>query len=403
MQFKPPALFLSAVVLSFLAAELVFRGLVYLRERERHPSLRLVTSPFYLNDSKVGFKYRPNVDAQILFLDSDFNIIGKNSVRTNSTGHISHREDPLNRSAGEYRIAALGDSYTGCLYNNLPWPDLLEDKLNQNRLLKSRMGVSRFKVINFGRDTVGINTLPAIYETEVKAYKPDLILVSFIGNDILRRPLSKYPLLLKDGSEATLICEKGTKPSLGNPHCQWDAITAVSDAFLGSKEKREGLANEILKVNARERVLSSSHFLLLDLLFNFEKRAQIWEGHLFNPMVENTPENVTKAIDSLRELKHKPLKSILVHIPLYQQIVERFLLINEKIILEESDLDVQETFSAFHGLSGEQLNLLFNLPYDLHFSDRGAQLYSDYLATLLSKSFMEDYERGLGRASSVIN
>ena len=105
---------------------------------------------------------------------------------------MSHYDDHVDKAPGEFRIAVIGDSFTDCTNTN--WPDVLHDLLNQDEQLKARLKVSNFSVLNFGRSGIGLQQFAAIYDHEVAAYHPDLVLVNFITGDIYRKFLWISPL-----------------------------------------------------------------------------------------------------------------------------------------------------------------------------------------------------------------
>ena len=73
-------------------------------------------------------------------------------MRTNNFGLVSQRDYRPEKKPREYRIALIGDSLTACVTNDVPWGDLLEDRLNADENLKKALGVHSFTVLNFGRE-----------------------------------------------------------------------------------------------------------------------------------------------------------------------------------------------------------------------------------------------------------
>lgn len=134
----------------------------------------------YVYDPHTGYRYPPNFEEKR----------GHpwfSRWRTNSHGHVSRFEYPKEKPANEYRIAVIGDSYTASINNNVRWTELLEDHLNAapewNEAVERRVT----RVINFGVDGFGFMHFAAMLRHQTLAFQPDLVIVNFIGDDILRR------------------------------------------------------------------------------------------------------------------------------------------------------------------------------------------------------------------------
>jgi lysophospholipase L1-like esterase len=120
-----------------------------------------------------------------------FDAQGCVEVRTNRYG-FRDREFELAKRAGEFRVLALGDSFTfgnGVRVED-SWPEQLE------LLLSARFG-SRIEVINGGFAT-GSHS-PAGYgdwlESDGLAFQPDVVIVGLCLNDLhMRVPMLAYPI-----------------------------------------------------------------------------------------------------------------------------------------------------------------------------------------------------------------
>jgi hypothetical protein len=73
-------------------------------------------------NAHTGFRYRPNG-----------NFVG---WRSNEYGMVANDRDtsqyPVEKLTTEFRIAALGDSFTAGIHSKTRWPDLLQDALNES-------------------------------------------------------------------------------------------------------------------------------------------------------------------------------------------------------------------------------------------------------------------------------
>ena len=162
--------FLTSLLLTLIFAELSFRGLEYLHVIPAFgspaippdPGSRKYTAEFIKHDNPhMVYRFDPQdkrVNAQG-FRDSDFSV---------------------EREAGEYRIAVLGDSVTFGfgIPKDKGFVDLLEADLSANTSRK-------INVMNFG--VMGYDSKAEVenYKEFVKPYHPDLLLVAFVLNDTM--------------------------------------------------------------------------------------------------------------------------------------------------------------------------------------------------------------------------
>jgi hypothetical protein len=107
--------------------------------------------------------------------------------RYNRTGLRDERDIPYERQSGTFRILVLGDSYTEGLQVDVPYPRLLEQRLNA----AAPPGV-RFEVLNAAVAGWGTDNAFLYFVNEGWKYRADLVLLAFdTGNDVFEnhRPL----------------------------------------------------------------------------------------------------------------------------------------------------------------------------------------------------------------------
>jgi len=100
-------------------------------------------------------------------------------LRTNSHG-MRGPEVPLEKPAGVYRIAMLGDSFPfgWQVEQEQAFPQLLEDILN-----KKANGTKRIEVLNFAVPGYSPYQEVEDFRERALAFEPDLVLVYFVDND----------------------------------------------------------------------------------------------------------------------------------------------------------------------------------------------------------------------------
>lgn len=130
---------------------------------------------WYRPDPLLGWALRPGVSGW-------YSAEGKAFVQVNSAGQRD-REHPLEKPAGVYRIAVLGDAYAEAMQvaaGEIYWAQL-------PRLLEGcgfQRG-KRIEVLNFGVRDYGTAQSYLVLEKTALRYRPDLVLLQFDnGNDV---------------------------------------------------------------------------------------------------------------------------------------------------------------------------------------------------------------------------
>lgn len=178
----------ASTVLTYSICEAVYRYSEYrqLVSGKVHPDV-VTESPTDRFDPQTGYSYIPNTRTRYQKFTSDGEPLPvDNVIRFNNKGHVSWNDDRVEKPASEFRIAVLGDSFTAALEMSKPWPDVLEELLNQDPDLKQKLGISTFNVINFGQDGIGIIQCAEIHRHKVSLYDADLVALNFISDDVLR-------------------------------------------------------------------------------------------------------------------------------------------------------------------------------------------------------------------------
>jgi len=135
-------------------------------------------------DSRIGFRYRSAIQVNETPTTP---CLSPRRWRTNKHGHIADGDYPVPKPPDEFRIAAIGDSFTAGITNSVRWPAVLEQQLNSNADWRRLIG-KRTRVLNFGLDGIGAVQFKAVFEHEAIRFEPDLVLVSLIIDDLPRKP-----------------------------------------------------------------------------------------------------------------------------------------------------------------------------------------------------------------------
>jgi len=173
--------------LTYLLMEIGYRAYQYRTLPDRlfaevaaQPSTGPSAQDQFLYDAHTGYRYTPNFAGR---RGHPWN----SHWRTNSHGHVSQFEYPQRKPSGEYRIAVIGDSFTANITNNVRWTELVEERLNASAQWRASVGGQFTRVINFGVDGMGMIQFAAMVRHHAMDFAPDLVIVNFIADDILRR------------------------------------------------------------------------------------------------------------------------------------------------------------------------------------------------------------------------
>lgn len=178
-------LFVVEVMIACVIAELGSRAyLRYSMEKAITDILRLNSLPNNIRsrvpDPHSGYRYPPSTSieqhAPIQFV-----------WRTNSHGHVSSEEYPTAKPNGEFRIAAIGDSFTAGVTSKVRWPEVLQQLLNDSPDWRASVEGKFTRVINFGIDGTGFEQFAGVVEHHVPPFEADLVLVNFLLDDAWRK------------------------------------------------------------------------------------------------------------------------------------------------------------------------------------------------------------------------
>jgi hypothetical protein len=122
-------------------------------------------------------------------------VFGDEVLNTNSAGFRGKREFALEKTAGTFRIAVLGDSFT------------FGDEVSDGETYPARlqMLLPSAQIINMGVHGYGHDQMLLLFEDEGVRYRPDVVVLGFVAADIHRnllafRDYAKPSFVLVDGS-----------------------------------------------------------------------------------------------------------------------------------------------------------------------------------------------------------
>jgi GDSL-like Lipase/Acylhydrolase family len=188
--FRPGVVFagsffflVMACLIVFVGAEaggrayLAYRNPAYFWQPPESPWFGFVNSSPWTYDQEAGYRYKPNhvwIDGRVRG-GRLHSCVGRN--KTDALGNMG--SSAAGYQDAELKVLVLGDSITAQAVDSVTYPALLERELSQ------RLG-RRVAAMNLGRDGYGVLQMVDLAVREVPRWKPDLVLINFITDDLDR-------------------------------------------------------------------------------------------------------------------------------------------------------------------------------------------------------------------------
>jgi hypothetical protein len=332
--------------------------------------------PRYTNDSYAGYVYTPNLEGQ-------YGHPWYSRWRTNSHGHVSQFEYPKQKPSGEYRIAVVGDSMTANITNNIRWTEVLEASLNASPEWNALVGNRFTRVINFAVDGMGMVQFAGMVRHHAPAFEPDLTMVHFVSDDILRR--LRYigiPNSREDGIRTFVqahldeidwfsACPELITAMIGSRLGLRCALPLDPKELLASarprkySDRKEAIATSVKAVTDMMAAFSNILFLQIPLFHELEDQdIPDWRGLV---------EDLSKAVPQAKIVSMRPQMDALLE---------------GKRPKDRPDLAGMTLHQITALPDNRKLEIYrwFFLPEDAHYTDYGITLYAHEVAKLLIKS-----------------
>lgn len=139
------------------------------------------SAPFRRYDPDVGIALIPNT--HVIHRRGCF----AGEVQVNRWG-MRDRDRNLEKQPGEFRIALLGDSVVEGVHVK---PD--EVVTTRMEKLLAEKGYPNTEVLNFGVEGIGTTQELLIYKQRVRQFRPDLVILLFVGNDVMNNSSTLQP------------------------------------------------------------------------------------------------------------------------------------------------------------------------------------------------------------------
>lgn len=344
-----------------------------------------VDRDIYRFDEATGYGYAPDTTARLTKTGADGVGLFANNITINASGHVSTLPDEP-ASDDVYTVALLGDSFTAGVYSPVPWGDLLETTLNEDAAFLENVGAQQVDVINYGREAIGIEQFAAIYEAEVCDTAPDLVIVSFISEDVRRRFLwrGSVTVSLSGQDEVTvhLTCYR-LPVALDNPYCRYGTVV-LDQGFVADGTGLDAFREALYFSDLQRRPWTAIYPEMLAGLIGRQigLPPRLTRDDTAMRLYASDAQALAASRDALDEIAATAPALLVVHIPTHVELWDGALEpIGAQFIAENPELDIVQA-AEFLPQTTDQGTIAawYNLPHDGHFSSAGAQLYADVVA-----------------------
>lgn len=344
-----------------------------------------VDRDIYRFDEATGYGYAPDTTARLTKTGADGVGLFANNISINAAGHVSTQPD---EPAGDdvYTIALIGDSFTAGVYSPVPWGDLLETTLNEDAAFLENVGAQRVDVINYGREAIGIVQFAAIYEAEVRNISPDLVIVSFISEDVRRRFLWRggvtVPLSGQDDVTVHLTCYR-LPVALDNPYCRYGTVV-LDQSFVADGGELDAFREALYFSDIQRRPWTAIYPEMVAGLIGRQigLPPRLTRNDTAMRLFASDAQALTASRDALAEIAATAPALLVMHIPTHVELWDGALEpIGVQFIAQNSEYNIVPA-AEFLPQTTDQGTIAswYNLPHDGHFSEIGAQLYADVVA-----------------------
>jgi len=396
--------------ITYLGAECGYRWYMYRTLVAADYPVTIASAPIY-DDATPGY-YRPHTTFHWRRFDAQHNLLHECQVAINNRGFISANDYSVDKPAGEFRIALIGDSLTACITNDTPWADLLEKELNGDAALKQRLAARTIRVMNFGLAEAGLHKFAINYRNFASDYSPDFVIVNYIEDDFPRE--GNANLLLDQPSRATKAAapkdyfaqvQEAKIQILGNitpesyrayadplqiPEASPGFFFVVEDdAVTFDKEKIASIKREAANRYLSTRLWRSWHPHLLYRALG-QPFSLNYADRMFASLSYNVSDQVEHALQAIYDIQSRHPQVILLRNPLIQDLDGRVSQQDATRLLEQRAPDLKIVrMEKYMPLENGQKDIYtwFNLPHDGHFSNYGVKIYAHAVHQVIAEHF----------------
>lgn len=382
-------------IMGLVLCETAYRILLYTQATERFsPSKSVIAEAFdrppFLYDAAFGYSHPANVSYTRTRL-TDGIVTSCETATTNSSGNVIAPKEP-SVAEGTLRIAIFGDSWTDATSGGMAWPDFLRDHLAQR-------GITA-KVENYGRGAYGILQMFDLAGAVVPATKPDLAIIAFITDDLMRARTWRTVVYGRDGPAVVASPDPSPAAPLERQRTTHIVVPEASSEWCSSMlgtGRQDEVTQRIQSRYSRAAVKSEITADIFTLRHSY-LWPRIWRGDPFRgllntyrlPKIQLHSYGADDEImNAIAALKASGVPIVLVHFAIYPELRanQEYIVTNDQSRLIQSLTDVTgwpilETL-AYAQRPLPDLDTIIESPTDYHPSRIGMDFYGQTVARMV--------------------
>ncbi|MEQ8346448.1 MAG: SGNH/GDSL hydrolase family protein [Sneathiellaceae bacterium] len=371
------------------------RPATVLAEGEAPPSYSFYDRSHWEYDERFGFRYPPGRKLLIGSV-ADGRLTSCDQIDTiNARGNIGPIRGAYDDAA--LKILLFGDSFPAFITDGETFPSRLQT------VLRDKAGIDA-QVVNFGRDGTGILQMFDLAAAMVPEWKPDLVIVTFISDDLDRVRIWRTPTWV--GGEPRLLVTDRPDPDPDLGHAT-DAFILFPEADRdwcdrtlangGISPELEALNGRFLRMrrNARQALpdyLALNHSFVLSRILKGNAFADTSSGGPWNlPRVRLTDyRDDAGFVKALQALRDTGVPLLLIHLPIAPELAE-----GEAMLLGNQEA----LWKSLEAATGQQVHRLADhidppladpmamshKATDHHPSPFGMQVYANAIARIMAQ------------------
>jgi hypothetical protein len=436
----------ASLLIGYLLMEAGYRGYLYfLYVIDHNYFVTTVTvRPFTELAAQPGGvygNYQPHRPITFSSYDGAGRLLQRHTIRINNYGWPSEHDYSRTKLAGEFRIAIVGDSMTASINNERPWPDVLQRHLNADRHLLNVLDAERISVLNLGVVGASVQFMANPLAVVARRFSADLVVMNFIGDDLARRhgdvfsKKNPVPALVPEPATVNDAAPQVTQPDLvidgvgidiagcppprdlSNPTCSVSPYFLLPEGRQLDTEELNRIKSALASRAVWSRIITSTKpLLLLELMGrpavkhpgSASVSIKIWIKRWLQgddrpqaivnmrdttQSAEKEQEDLEIGIGAVKFMKAMHKELMLTHNPLYWYLIGQM---REPAVdrlnaaLSREGIEVTRLVKYLPGNKGEQDWVKwYNLPYDGHWSDLGAEIYGEAMYKAIRERLLE--------------
>lgn len=323
-------LLLASIALSLVAIEASYRAFLFIRtpinfkegeDTTPIPTIGVYDRSLWEYDAELGYRYAHG-PIHLSHVDGG-QVTGCTTISpANAQGNMGRIARQWEE--GAIKIAVFGDSFSAFVTpEGVTWPEILRERLEQ------RFGRS-VSLVNFGRDGIGVLQMFDMMATLLPTWKPDLVIVAFITDDLARVRIWRTSVTV-NGEPRVLVTDR--PDANPNPHDASDVFIIhpeASAAWCHSMSYRGSLDRIGSEIVGKYRRFRMSNGAAAISLFTLRRSMAVDRIIYGNPLFGlrkpgrlnlRDYEQDLKMREAVRRVRDMGIPFLLVHLPIYPEVL----------------------------------------------------------------------------------